>query len=81
MSAVTDAQKMVRALSLELPDAVWSDVSRRVGFLVLEIEALTVRAEKAEQERDELRERLTRTADFPGPTYPTEPRPSEGEGQ
>jgi hypothetical protein len=36
---------------------------------------LRARAEKAEQERDELRERLTRTANFPGPTYPIEDAP------
>lgn len=37
--------------------------------------AALLRAEKAEQERDELRERLTRTANFPGPTYPIEDAP------
>ena len=39
------------------------------------IAELGARAEKAEQERDELRERLTRTANFPGPTYPIEDAP------
>lgn len=54
MSAAEDAQKMVRALSLELPGAVWTDVSRRVGLLILENEALTARAEKAEADADAL---------------------------